>query len=166
MFCGRLPAPPTQELLCSYRQPAAILRLTDFLGASCDAPTLHSPWRTSIGVATGSGKASRVGTLSRLDCQGTTKPLRTRTCDLILRKDATCQQYQVHEKPTRWINKGQKMMSCNLLPDQTPSESAPRPFWEEMFHKAVEELKGSRNEPQRLVDTPNSIRNLPGGPRL
>ncbi|KAF4967997.1 hypothetical protein FSARC_4558 [Fusarium sarcochroum] len=48
-----------------------------------------------------------------------------------------------------------------LLPETTPS-STRRPFWEEMFHQAMEELQSTRDEPVKLVETSNSIRTATG----
>lgn len=49
-----------------------------------------------------------------------------------------------------------------LLPDSTKTDSIRRPFWEEMLPQALSELKSLRGEPEMLVDTPNSIRELAG----
>jgi hypothetical protein len=48
-----------------------------------------------------------------------------------------------------------------LLPETTPG-SARRPFWEEMLPQAMEELKTSRDEPDKLIGTSNSIRAATG----
>ncbi|KAM0552668.1 hypothetical protein ACHAPJ_007765 [Fusarium lateritium] len=45
----------------------------------------------------------------------------------------------------------------DLLPEATQG-STQRPFWEEMFPQAMEELKSTGTEPVKLVGTSNSIR--------
>ncbi|KAJ4248771.1 hypothetical protein NW762_012609 [Fusarium torreyae] len=48
-----------------------------------------------------------------------------------------------------------------LLPETKP-DSVQRPFWEEMFPQAMEELKSTRDEPVKLAGTSNSIRATTG----
>lgn len=48
-----------------------------------------------------------------------------------------------------------------LLPEASP-DSTRRPFWEEMLPRAMEKLKTSRDEPERLISTSNSIRAATG----
>jgi hypothetical protein len=48
-----------------------------------------------------------------------------------------------------------------LLPETSP-DSTRRPFWEEMLPQAMEKLKTSRDEPERLISTSNSIRAATG----
>lgn len=54
-----------------------------------------------------------------------------------------------------------------LLPEDSPcSEPARRPFWDEMFPQAMAQLAESREEPPKLVGTPNSIRGAAGWPEI
>lgn len=48
-----------------------------------------------------------------------------------------------------------------LLPATSPA-STRRPFWEEMLPRAMEKLKTSRDEPERIIGTSNSIRAATG----
>ncbi|KAJ4075774.1 hypothetical protein NW761_013036 [Fusarium oxysporum] len=50
----------------------------------------------------------------------------------------------------------------DILPGDTTKDSNRRPFWEEMLPEAMEELKSTRDEPQRLAGTTRSIRDLKG----
>ncbi|KAF9771501.1 hypothetical protein IL306_010856 [Fusarium sp. DS 682] len=48
------------------------------------------------------------------------------------------------------------------LPPETTSSSTRRPFWEEMLPRAMEALRSTRDEPDKLVGTSNSIRAATG----